>query len=103
MTAADGDHRVTTPCGDATRAALGRRIFGTDSEGYAEGRPGYPTELFDHLVAVCGLGPGTATVEIGPGAGQATVELLERGATRLMLVEPDSRIWLARWPASPVI
>ena len=35
----------------------------------------------------CGLGEGTAVVEIGPGTGQATAELLRRGA-HVHAVEP---------------
>ena len=88
----DRDRRAVAGDVDAADASLGRRIFGTDPEGYAAGRPGYPSELFDHLVGVCGLGPGTATVEIGPGAGQATAGLLERGAQPLVLVEPDAAL-----------
>jgi SAM-dependent methyltransferase len=48
--------------------------------------------LFALLEERCGLGPGAATLEIGPGGGQATVELLERGASPLVLVEPDSEL-----------
>jgi SAM-dependent methyltransferase len=78
------------------RASLGRedgrRLFGIDPAGYAEGRPGYPREVFDILERRCGLGPGTATLEIGPGGGQATAELLARGADPLLLVEPDPEL-----------
>jgi SAM-dependent methyltransferase len=70
----------------------GRRLFGLDPAAYAAGRPGYPAELFEILVGRCGLGPGTATLEIGPGGGQATGELLARGAAPLTLVEPDPRL-----------
>jgi SAM-dependent methyltransferase len=68
----------------------GRRLFGADAAGYADGRPGYPGEVFSHLSDRCGLGPGTATLEVGAGAGQATVGLLDRGAAPLVVVEPDS-------------
>jgi SAM-dependent methyltransferase len=70
----------------------GRRLFGIDPVGYAEGRPGYPREVFDILERRCGLGPGTATLEIGPGGGQATAELLARGADPLLLIEPDPEL-----------
>jgi SAM-dependent methyltransferase len=66
-----------------------QRVFGTDPLRYAAGRPGYPRELVDTLTARCGLAPGTPTVEIGPGTGQATVDLLARGASPLTVVEPD--------------
>jgi SAM-dependent methyltransferase len=69
-----------------------RRVFGTDPAGYASGRPGYPAELFDALEHRCGLAPGTPTLEIGPGGGQATVELLARGAAPLVVVEPDPEL-----------
>ena len=64
-------------------------MFGLDPAGYAAGRPGYPAELFELLVARCGLGQGTATLEVGPGAGQATAELLARGASPYIAVEAD--------------
>jgi SAM-dependent methyltransferase len=67
----------------------GRRLFGLAPDAYASGRPGYPDGLFEILVGRCGLGPGVATLEVGPGAGQATGELLARGAAPLTVVEPD--------------
>ena len=67
------------------------RTFDLDPAGYAAGRPGYPPEVFDVLESRCGLGPGTAVVEIGPGTGQATKELLARGA-RVHGVEPGPRL-----------
>lgn len=54
--------------------------FDQDPEGYAAGRPGYPRVLFEALEQRCGLGEGSEVVEIGPGTGQATAELLRRGA-----------------------
>jgi SAM-dependent methyltransferase len=67
----------------------GRRLFGIDPAAYATGRPGYPEEIYEMLTQRCGLGPDTPTLEIGPGAGQATDELLRRGARPLIAVEPD--------------
>jgi SAM-dependent methyltransferase len=69
-----------------------RLLFGEDPTGYATGRPGYPAALFDALEERCGLTRGTPTLEIGPGTGQATAELLSRGARPLVLVEPDPRL-----------
>lgn len=77
---------------DALPSSAGRHLFGTDPEAYATGRPGYPAALYDVLVERCGLGPGTATLEIGPGGGQATAELLARGAAPLVAVEPDAAL-----------
>jgi SAM-dependent methyltransferase len=36
--------------------------------------------VYEKLVDVCGLGPGTRVLEIGPGTGQATVPVLRLGA-----------------------
>lgn len=81
----------------ADQRSDGQTLFGLDAATYAAGRPGYPTALFDLLAERCGLGPGTATFEIGPGTGQATVEVLRRGASPLVAIEPDPGLaaWLA--------
>lgn len=46
---------------------------------YDEVRPSYPAELFDALFEA--LPPQPEIVEVGPGTGQATKDLLARGAT----------------------
>ena len=61
--------------------------FDKDAAGYAAGRPGYSQEIFAALEERCGLGEGTRVIEIGPGTGQATGELLRRGA-HVHAVEP---------------
>ncbi|MFN8223391.1 MAG: methyltransferase domain-containing protein [Gaiellales bacterium] len=43
-------------------------------------------------MARCGLCPGTPTLEIGPGGGQATADLLNRGSDPLIAVEPDPEL-----------
>jgi len=58
-----------------------RGLFSSDAVAYDTGRPGYPEPVYDLLRQVCGLGPGTAVVEVGPGTGQATGRLLDLGAT----------------------
>ncbi len=58
-----------------------RALFSADAEAYLDGRPGYPAEVFDHLRASCGLGPGCRVLEVGPGPGQATGPLLDAGAS----------------------
>jgi SAM-dependent methyltransferase len=45
---------------------------------YDEIRPSYPAELFDTLFAMLPNDP--AMIEVGPGTGQATRHLLDRGA-----------------------
>jgi len=52
-----------------------RGTFDTVAELYDRARPTYPPELIDYVVA---LGP--RILEIGPGTGQATRALVERGA-----------------------
>jgi len=58
-----------------------RSLFSSDVVNYDSGRPGYPDRVYEVLEDLCGLGPGTAVVEIGPGTGQATGALLDRGAS----------------------
>ena len=70
----------------------GRRLFGTDPAGYDRARPGHPPRVYEVLVERCGLVPGTAVLEIGPGTGQATRRLLELGAAPLVAVEPDAQL-----------
>jgi len=67
----------------------GRGLFGGDPRSYDAARPGHPERVYEVLVEECGLGPSTAVAEIGPGTGQATRRLLERGAGPLIAIEPD--------------
>jgi SAM-dependent methyltransferase len=46
---------------------------------YNEARPKYPDNLFTTLVNTVGLDPHATLLEIGPGTGQATKPLAERG------------------------
>jgi SAM-dependent methyltransferase len=63
-----------------------RQTFDSVADLYDRARPGYPPPLLDDLDARIGLGPGTRILEIGPGTGQLTVPLAERGA-RITAVE----------------
>lgn len=56
-----------------------RARFDDDPGGYERSRPVAPGQVFDEAVTRAGLGPGSAVVEIGPGTGQATRELSQRG------------------------
>lgn len=56
-----------------------RLSFNEAAEIYDEVRPSYPAELFDTLFEALPSQP--EIVEVGPGTGQATKDLLARGAT----------------------
>lgn len=64
--------------------------FDRVGSGY-DARPGYPEAVFELLAARWGLRPGARVVEIGPGTGQATIPLLDRGA-RVTAVEPGAAL-----------
>jgi len=66
--------------------------FGRDPEGYDHARPPYPERVYEILAERCHLGPDTSVLEIGPGTGKASRELLRRGAGSLTLIEPDRRL-----------
>jgi SAM-dependent methyltransferase len=55
-----------------------RLTFGKVADAYHQVRPTYPTDLFDELFAL--LPDNPRILEVGPGTGQATSELLRRGA-----------------------
>jgi SAM-dependent methyltransferase len=55
-----------------------RLSFNEAAEIYDEVRPSYPSRLFDELFNVLPADP--LIVEVGPGTGQATKDLLARGA-----------------------
>jgi SAM-dependent methyltransferase len=78
----------------------GRRLFGTDPETYDRARPGHPERVYEILVERCGLAPGKAVVEVGPGTGQATRRLLALGAAPFVAIEPNAE--LARYLAGSV-
>lgn len=67
------------------------QAFDSVAELYAEVRPGYLPALFDDLIAMGALGPSKAVLEVGCGAGQATVDLARRSA-RLVAIDPGERL-----------
>lgn len=76
------------PAGPRLEREAGRAVFGTDVQGYERGRLGYPRALYE-LVLDPVAGRDATIVEIGPGTGLATVELLAADPVRLFAVEPD--------------
>lgn len=63
--------------------------FDRVAETYHRARPAYPTEIFDELELRGALTPGCRILELGAGTGQATAELLARGA-HVTAVEPGA-------------
>jgi SAM-dependent methyltransferase len=56
-----------------------RTTFGAVAELYDRARPEYPTAIFDDLAELAHLERGSRVLEIGPGTGKATAELVRRG------------------------
>jgi SAM-dependent methyltransferase len=85
-----------------------RSTFDQAAELYDRARPRYPPALFEDLAKLTGIGPGSRVLEIGPGTGQATVPLAERGC-QIVAVELGSQLAavarrnLARFPAVEVV
>src|SRR5919108_4449878 len=92
----------------ATDRERRRATFDEAAELYDRARPGYPPALFDDLAELAGVGPGCRVLEIGPGTGQATVPLAERGC-KIVAVELGeglaavARRNLARFPEVQVV
>lgn len=76
-----GDADPALPAPFTTRSARERfRLsFDEDAAAYDATRPVAPPEVFDELVQLAGLRAGDPVLEIGPGTGQATRPLLQRG------------------------
>ena len=71
----DGDDRGAAELSDRSL----RETFDAFPEAYDRARPTYPAAVFDDLASLARLGPGARVLEIGPGTGQATQPLAERG------------------------
>jgi SAM-dependent methyltransferase len=83
-----------TPATDQRRLPreIGGRVFGADVAGYRAARIGYPDALYDAIRARCG-GPPRSALEIGPGTGLATADILAQLAPgKLTAVEPDTAL-----------
>ena len=72
--------------------SAGRTAFGLDPAAYHAARPAYPDWVFEALRNRCGLRPGAAVFEVGPGTGKASARLLDLGARTLVGIEPDARL-----------
>jgi len=56
-----------------------RETFNEVADLYDRARPHYPAALFDDVAAMASLKPDARILESGPGTGQATIALAERG------------------------
>lgn len=74
--------------GEITRSR--RALFDQAADHYDAARPKYPARLFDELLAATAARP-PHVLEIGPGTGQATLPLLERGCS-VVAVELGPRL-----------
>lgn len=74
--------------GHVERRTEARRAYGLDPATYNAGRPDYPHQVYRVLEERCGLRPGIAVLESGPGSGQVTRHLVDAGA-HVTAVEPD--------------
>jgi len=67
----------------------GRRLFGLDPAAYDAARPGHAAQVYEILVERCGLASGSRVLEVGPGTGQASRELVRLGADPFVALEPN--------------
>jgi ubiquinone/menaquinone biosynthesis C-methylase UbiE len=58
------------------------------ADAYNKGRPGYPEAALDFIVGHCGLGPGSAVVDVGCGTGISARQFARRGL-RVIGIEPN--------------
>lgn len=68
------------------RVVRRRESFDRVANLYDSARPGYPPRLIHDLIRLTGTAEGRRVLEIGPGTGQLTAPLAERGVT-LVAVE----------------
>jgi cyclopropane fatty-acyl-phospholipid synthase-like methyltransferase len=65
--------------------------FDRAAELYQRARPEYPSELYDHLVAITGLAAGARLLEVGCATGKATRPVAQRGF-RITCIEPGAAL-----------
>lgn len=68
-----------------------RMMFDKDAQCYNQSRPRYPEALFDDILSFADIPADGRILEIGPGAGQATLPFARRGYT-MLCVEPGKNL-----------
>ncbi|WP_152365722.1 hypothetical protein [Microlunatus speluncae] len=66
-----------------------RETFDQSADFYLSARPSFPTQLFDDLIELCGLGDNATLLEIGAGPGNATLPIAQKGL-KITALEPGS-------------
>ena len=82
---------TTLPPWEGAGREVLRGRFGEDPDTYSRTRPVAPPPVFDDIARLARLTPASTVVEIGPGTGQATRPLAERGV-HVLALEIDSRL-----------
>jgi len=73
-----------------------RFVFNEVADIYDRARPGYPQAVFDDVMALAGVSPGDAALEIGCGTGKATEDFARRGLHVVALEPGPEMIGAAR-------
>lgn len=79
-----------------------QRGFQEGAGAYERGRPHYPAEAIEWLVAETGLGAGRVVVDVGAGTGKLTRALVSSGA-EVLAVEPVSAMRAVLQRAAPSV
>jgi SAM-dependent methyltransferase len=83
---------LTGPNLQRLERSAGAHVFGENIAGYEAARMNYPAALYDAIGERLG-GDAKSVLEIGPGTGIATRDIIERlNPRRLVAVEPDARL-----------
>lgn len=67
---------MSSPAGDRSERSLS---FGAQAAAYERGRPSYPPEAIDWMLAPDGAAPIRDVLDLGAGTGKLTTRLVERG------------------------
>lgn len=77
------------------------RGFALSSEAYDRGRPAYPRQAIDWVVAMCGLSEGRSVLDLGAGTGKLTSQLIPSRAT-VVALEPIAEMRVRLKAAAPM-